>query len=215
MKNPMMKWQAVLHTDEDGADEYDVVAQFAEKEDAESWLNDCQYNMDFIEILPVGSYSDIIKMQDGKYMRHCPTCKQSYTIWKCHFPVLMLRALRVLQDAGKPMQVREIQKELKTNWDERGKFKRLKHWKLITENEDGACIPTDDVPMLFGGVKRVREWLWIFHDQVVEPPMDEKNGDLKHISELHHRLIPLQDIIGDSVSAFASTPVPSEQSALL
>lgn len=210
--HPQMKWQVRLHSN-DGTGS--VIAQFRFEEHAENYfIEQKTYKPHLLRVEPVGSYSEIIQAQDGGYLRHCPTCDKSYTIWKCHFPVLMLRALRILQDSGKPMQVRDLQKELKTNWDERGKFKRLKHWKLISENPDGTCSPTEDVGMFFGGVKRVREWLWIFDDQPVEPPMDEKNGDLKYIHELSHRKIPLQEIIGQSVSAFASPPVPSEQSAL-
>lgn len=114
--------------------------------------------------------------------------------WKCHFPVLMIRALMVLMHAHKPMTVKEISTHCNPPWDERGQFTKLKHWNLI-ESVEGGYKATEDAKRFIDGELLVPEFLCVLHDLVVTESKEEDNANKVYIWDLKHHQMDAADII--------------------
>lgn len=152
---------------------------------------------------PAKEYQKLVTDEKGEYRRNCPTCHQSYRIWKCDFQVRMLPALKYLHMAGKPMTVKEITEQIGNSRDERSHFCKMKHWGLI-HSAGGRKYMTnrERCDQFFNNAIRMPEYVWVFQDERVDAPKDERDGNPLLISQMRYNNKPVEEIIDEAVSAF-------------
>lgn len=149
------------------------------------------------------TFSDWIS-EDGWY-KYCPTCQRRYTARPLAFPKLMMRYLRLLVHFGKPMTVKELEKEsgISRQFDESSHFPLLRHWGLVQRVEGSKYYATPKAKRVLLMEDKVESYVWVFNDEKLEtPPPNESHGAMAYISELRHKEYDDAEIFNASVSAF-------------
>ena len=152
------------------------------------------------------TFSDWMQSNEGQWHKHCPTCDRRYVARPLAFPKLMMRYLHLLVYYGKPMSVKEIERQsgIARQFDESSHFPLLRHWNLIERCENSRYRPTAKAKNVLLMEDQVERHIWVFNNERLEtPPPEEKDGELALINQINHKEYNDDEIFDASVSAFA------------